>query len=428
MRILQLTPGTGNFFCGSCLRDNSLVHGLRAKGHDVLMVPLYLPLVTDEAPEDQNLPIFMSGISVFLQQKFSSFRHAPNWVNRILSAPLLLKGAANLAGMTSARELGESAVAMLEGGERRQAGEAERLIEFLRHQHRPEIVSLSNSLLGGLSRRLKEEFKVPIVSSMQGEDSFLDALPEPYRAKCWDLLKARCAEIDHFIVLSEYYGQFMRERLNLPANKLTVIYPGIAAQDFTPAPEPPKQPVIAFLARMHPWKGLDTLINAYLKVRERGRVPGVRLRIAGAKVGPDHRFVDGLKAQLGAAEKDVEFLPNLDRDAKVKFLREATVLSVPATYGEAFGLYLLEAWATGVPVVQPRHGAFPELIAKTGGGVLCEPNDPNSLAEAVERVLLDPAKARMLGQAGRKAVEHHFTVEAMSEKTEALFRKLTNAA
>ena len=112
MRILQLTPGTGNFYCGNCLRDNALVRGLRAKGHEVLMVPLYLPLVTDEPAENENAPIFLGGISMFLEQKFPAFRHMPEWLNRILSSSMLLRMAANLAGMTSAAQLGEATIAM----------------------------------------------------------------------------------------------------------------------------------------------------------------------------------------------------------------------------------------------------------------------------------------------------------------------------
>ncbi|HWX23154.1 MAG TPA: glycosyltransferase family 4 protein [Candidatus Binatia bacterium] len=428
MRIVQLTPGTGNFYCGSCLRDNALVRGLRAKGHEVLMVPLYLPLVIDEPAENEDAPIFLSGISVFLEQKIPAFRHTPDWLNRALSSPALLRLAANLAGMTTARELGEAAVSMLQGEQSRQAQEVERLVTWLRSQPAPEVFCLSNSLLSGLTHRLKEEFHVPIVCTMQGEDSFLDALPEPYRKQSWDLLARRCAEIDQFIAVSQYFGDSMRSRLGLPAERVTVVYPGIAVEDFAQAVAPPNPPVIAYLARMHPAKGLDTLVEAFLKLKEWNRVPGLRLRIAGAMAGADNRFVDSLKKRLSRLSPDVEFLPNLDRHAKLEFLRTITVLSVPANYGEAFGLYLLEAWASGVPVVQPRHAAFPELLAQTGGGILCEPDSPNALAEALQQLLLDPARARQYGEAGRKAARQHFTIETMTDKTEAVLRKATHAA
>ena len=235
MRILQLTPGTGNFYCGSCLHDNSLVRALRSRGHDVLMVPLYLPHMTDEPSETAGTPIFLGGISVFLEQKFPAFRQMPDWLNRLLGSPALLRFASGFAGMTSARDLGESAVSMLKGFGSRQAGEVERLIAWLRTQPRPDVICLSNSLLGGLARRLKEEFCVPVVCTLQGEDSFLDSLPEPYRKQSWELLARRCADIDHFVAVSHYFAGLMSRRLGLAPDRVTVIHPGIEAEDFRPA-------------------------------------------------------------------------------------------------------------------------------------------------------------------------------------------------
>jgi len=420
MRILQLTPGTGNYYCGSCLRDNSLVRALRARGHDVLMVPLYLPHMTDEPSETGSTPIFLSGISVFLEQKYPAFRNMPDWLNRLFSSPALLRFAAGFAGMTSANALGDSAVSMLQGTESRQAGEVERLIAWLRTQPRPDVICLSNSLLSGLARRLKEEFRAPVVCTLQGEDSFLDGLPEPYRKQSWDLLARRCAEMDHFVAVSHYYSGLMCRRLGLKPERVTVIAPGVAVEDFSPADSPPDPPVIGYLARMHPGKGLGTLADAFLQLG----MPGVRLRIAGAKTGQDEPFVRSLQRRL---PRDVEFLPNLDHAAKREFLRGLTVLSVPATYGEALGLYVLEAWAAGVPVVQPRHGAFPELVEKTGGGILCDPDDPAALAVALRQLLRDPAAARRMGEAGRQAVRADFSIEAMTQKIETLLLQISHA-
>jgi glycosyltransferase involved in cell wall biosynthesis len=334
--------------------------------------------------------------------------------------------AANLAGMTSATQLGEATIAMLQSEPNRQAQEVERLIAWLRKQHPPDVICLSNSLLGGLARRLKEEFKVPIVCSLQGEDSFLDALPEPFRAQAWELLAKRCTEMDHFIAVSQYFADSMRTRLGLPAEKVTVIHPGIAMDGFNQASAPPNPPVLAYLARIHPSKGLGTLADSFLKLKEWNRVPGLRLRIAGAMAGKDAQFAATIQRRLSRFSHEVEFLPNLDHGKKLEFLRNATVFSVPATYGEAFGIYLLEAWASGVPVVQPRHAAFPELLARTGGGLLCEPDDPTALAEAIQQLLLDPAKASQLGEAGRKGVQQ-FTAETMTEKTGILLREVVHA-
>ena len=426
MRIVQLTPGTGNFYCGSCLHDNALVRALRARGHDALMVPLYLPFVTEDEAAPADTPIFLGGLSVFLAQKFPHLRRIPAWLNRLFSSPVLLRQIARLAGLTSARDLGESTLSMLRGEHGRQAGELERLLEWLRPLPQPDVICLSNSLLAGMAARLKQEFHCPVVCTLQGEASFLDDLTEPYRQPAWDLLAQRAAEVDHFITVSGYFGDLMRARLGLDASRVTVIYPGIAVENFAPTITQPTVSTIGYLARMHPTKGLATLVDAFLLLQKENAIPGLRLRIAGAKTGSDEHFVSQLAQKIARAGQSaaVDWLPNLDRAAKAEFLRSLSVFSVPATYGEAFGLYVIEAFASGVPVVQPRHGAFPEILAATGGGMLCGPDDPAALAAALRDLLLNPARARQLGATGRAAVCAQFTIEVMAQKTELLLQSV----
>jgi glycosyltransferase involved in cell wall biosynthesis len=279
-------------------------------------------------------------------------------------------------------------------------------------------------------RRLKQELGAPVVCTLQGEDSFLDGLTPPYRDQAWQILTQRCAEIDHFIAISRYYADLMRARLQLPAAAVTVVYTGIVLGGFQPAATRPSPPVIGYLARMHHGKGLGTLVDAFIALKQRDRIKDLKLRIAGAMTATDEPYVNTLRQRLAAAnlERVAEFLPNLDRDAKLEFLRSLSVFSVPANYGEAFGLYVIEALASGVPVVQPRHAAFPEIIERTGGGRLCEPDNPASLAGAIEELLSDPDRAAELGQQGRAAVARHFSIEEMARNVEDVFRAVTKGA
>ena len=82
MRIIHLTPGTGNFHCGSCLRDHAMVRALGKVGHEMTLVPLYLPMVTDDEKADSSAPLFLGGINMYLQQKFRFFRWTPKWLDR----------------------------------------------------------------------------------------------------------------------------------------------------------------------------------------------------------------------------------------------------------------------------------------------------------------------------------------------------------
>lgn len=87
------------------------------------------------------------------------------------------------------------------------------------------------------------------------------------------------------------------------------------------------------------------------------------------------------------------------------------MLSVPEKQPVAYGLYVLEALASGVPVVEPASGVFPELLEITGGGLLFEPNNVEALTDAISSLLLDPAKAQKLSQQGRAAVTEKFNIE-----------------
>jgi glycosyltransferase involved in cell wall biosynthesis len=423
MRLVHLTAGTGSFFCGTCLRDHALVKALRRLGHDALMVPMYLPLVLDDSGRSESTPLFFGGINVYLQQKFALFRHTPQWVDKLFDSPALLRQAGKRAGMTDPRELGEMTLSMIKGERGHQVKELDKLIEWLIEQ-KPEVVCLSNSLLIGLVRRLREELRGPIICSLQGEDAFLDSLPEPYRESCWRLVQERASDVDQFVAPSRYYNSLMQERLRLDANRTAVIYNGIDLEGFAPADAPPKFPTIGFLARMCREKGLDTLVDAFIKVAP--RVPDARLKIGGTQTEADRAFVNDVRGRLEQAgiANAAEFRPNLTPTEKHQFLRELTVLSVPTRSGEAFGLFVIEALASGVPVVQPNAGAFPELIELTGGGVLHAPSDASSLADALERLLLDPAHAAQLGRSGRETVAARFTSDAMAGNFDRLLQQL----
>ncbi len=405
MNIIQITPGAGAMYCGNCFRDNALVAALRRQGHTALMIPLYLPLTLDEEDQTRGLPIFFNGINVYLEQKSVCFRDAPTWIHNLFNRPSLLKFAAGRAAKTRASDLGDITLSMIRGEEGNQARELEQLIAFLKTQFKPDIICLSNALLAGLARRLKSELNAPIACVLQGEDTFLDALPDSHRDLTWQTLAERCADIDLFIPPSRYFGGRMGERLRLPAHRVRVIHDGINLDGYQTAPAP-ANPTLGFFARQCREKGLDTLVEAFILLKERHRIPNLKLKIGGGCGPADEPFVNNLRARLKAKAllDDVEFFPNVDRTDKLAFLRSLSVFSVPALYGEAFGLYLIEAPASGVPVVQPRHAAFPEIIELTGGGAICEPGDPRALADALEPLLLDPARARALGAAGRQAV------------------------
>jgi glycosyltransferase involved in cell wall biosynthesis len=327
--------------------------------------------------------------------------------------------------MSNGRELGEITLSMLQGEHGKQAKELEELVAWLKEHARPDAVWLSTALLAGLAHRIAGELKVPVLCSLQGEDSFLDSLPEPWRADSWRTLAERSRGITCFVAPSRFYAEFMGPRLGLRPEQLRVLPNGISLEGFEPRAVEPDQPVIGYLARFIAGKGLGVLVDAFIELRRRGNFPAARLRCLGAMTSADEKYVATLRKKLAAAglESEAEFLPNVTREEKFAALRTLTILSVPATYGEAFGLYLVEALAAGVPVVQPRTAAFPEIVEETGGGILYDGTDAPSLVAAWEELLGDPERIRALGRQGRAAVERDYTIERLAERYLELTRE-----
>ena len=426
MRVIQLTPGTGSFHCGSCLRDNALVKALRVRKHDAIMVPLYLPLVTDGLAANPEIPIQVGGLSLYLTQKMPWITRLPGFVHRWLNKPERLKKLSRRIGLTSADTLGEMTLGSLVGTDGNQWGEWQKLIDWIKTQPKPDVISLSNSLLSGLAPALKEQIGCPVVCSLQGEDAFLDTLPEPFREQCWGALKANAQSIDRFIAPSRFYSDIMQPRIGATAEQMTVIPNGMDVNAFAAADPSTNFPTIGFFARMIPGKGLTTLVDAFIELASSKTIHRLKLKVGGSATASDEQYINSLKTKMDAAglKGRYEFHTNLNFNEKVRFFRDITVFSVPCTYGEAFGLYVVEAIASGVPVVQPRHGAFPELIELTKGGLLCEPDDVHSLADGLNALLSDDVCRQRITDEGMTNVRKYFTAAMMAERMESLFQEL----
>jgi glycosyltransferase involved in cell wall biosynthesis len=427
MNLVQITPGAGGMFCGNCLRDNALVAELRRQGHQALMVPLYLPLRLDEADQSAGTPIFYSGINVFLDEKLPLFRRAPGWLHRLLQSPALLRLASGRAAKTRPADVGALTVSMLRGEKGNQARELDDLAAWLQTHARPDVICLSNALLIGMARQLRAATGARMACMLQGEDWFLDGLGGDFRTEAWRLLGERLREMDFLMAPSRYFAELMAARTGLPVDRIRVVHNGISLAGYAaergeglPGPQPP---VLGYFARMSRDKGLDLLVDAFLRLKARGRVSGLKLRVGGGCGPTDEPVVQEQLTKLRQAgvEADAEFHRNVSREDKLRFLESLSVFSVPARYGEAFGLYVVEALAAGVPVVQPRTAAFPELVEVSGAGVLCEPDQPEALADAIEAVLLDPARCGQLRAAALRAARDQFSVQAMARATLAVF-------
>ena len=418
MRILSITAGAATMYCGSCLRDNALAAELSRQGHDVSLLPFYTPTLTDEENVSLQDKVFFGGISVYLEQHSPMFRKSPRFVDRLLDAPSVINAFTRGSIAVDPRQLGAMTVSTLRGMDGHQKKEIEKLLEFLAGEPRPDVANIPYTLLIALAAPLKQALGCPVVITLQGEDLFLDALPEPYRAEALALVRAQVVNVDLFIAVSEYYAAFMCDYLAIPRDKIRVATLGVNTADLLPTLAARHDPfTIGYFARVAPEKGLHNLAEAYRILRHDKGLPPSRL-VAGGYLAPEHReYFDRIAGSLREWGLGDEFVYRgaVERAKKVQFFRDIDVLSVPGPYREPKGLYLLEAMACGVPVVQPNYGAFPEMITKTGGGLLARSESGADIADALYDVWCDPAAAAEMGRRGAAGVRAHYTVAHMAQ-------------
>jgi glycosyltransferase involved in cell wall biosynthesis len=426
MRIVHVVPGSGTaFYCENCLRDTALVKAQRALGHTVITAPLYLPLFTDEPQHAHDAPVFYGAINVYLREKLPLYARLPRRLTHLLDALPLLRWAASKAGSTRPESLEDMFISMLRGEHGRQASELDRLILWLRTHAKPDIVHLSNALLLGLAPRITRDVGVPVVCSLQDEDGWIDSMQPDAAGRAWALMRSLATHVAAFAPVSDYYREFMRTRLNLPATQLCTIPIGLALDDYAPSSLPFDPPVIGFLSRLCSSFGLDTLVEAFIRLKRTERLRNLRLHATGGRTSDDARFLRRLQRRLRICglENDVRVYDDFSHAQRRRFLQELTVLCVPARHAEAFGVFQLEALAAGVPVVVPHLGAFPEIIAATGGGLTYPGGDDAALDAALSSLLLDPVRTRAMAAHGHAIATSHYNVEQMARASVALYER-----
>lgn len=475
MRIAYLTAGAAGMYCGSCMHDNALARALIARGAECLLLPVYTPIRTDEADVSADR-LFFGGINVFLQQKSPRLGRLPGPLLRLLDAPWLLRLATRRAAATRPEMLGDLTVSMLRGSDGHQAGEVQRLVRWLAEDFRPDVVVLSNLLIGGCVSAIRRAMDVRIVSWLQGDDIFIDYLTEPYKSQAIELLAAVAQETDACLTNSHFYADKMQRLLNIDREKMQVVPLAIDVAPFlnslaSASPTAVGNPLvgpaaavvagalpvvaeplpslsspqagqqthertrpgeafrIAYMARLAPEKGFQNLVEAFIEFAKRPQGRHAELHYAGW-LGSQHRkFFKTAQRRLDAAglggRHHYHGSPTLE--GKLAFLRQSHVLCVPTVYEEPKGLFVLEALAAGVPVIQPSHGAFPELLAATGGGLLVPPGDPLALADALESLSLDRERCASLGRTGRENVHRSHTIEVQAERVEQILKGLNTS-
>ncbi len=427
MRIVHITAGAGGRLCGSCLHDNTLVRSLQAQGCDAVLLPAYVPTTTDE--ENVAEPrIVMGGVNVWLQENVAFFRHTPWFLDRILDSPRLLGWLSSRTGDMRPADLGPLTVSSLQGERGHQRKEIEKLSRLLAHELRPDVVHLSNALLLGMARHIREATGAGIACSLSGEDIFIEKIPEPAYSQIRDLLRERARDVDCFVALNYFFAEFMTEYLAVPRERIAVIPHGIDPTGFPAAVRAASagpRYVIGSLARACPEKGLDLLIRALPLVRKRH---DVTLRVAGAVVDAERDYIARCQktaTELGVAEQ-ITWLGQVDRGGKLALLDSIDLFAMPTVFPEAKGIPVIEAMAAGVPVVTPAHGTFPELLDEEQAGRLHAPGDVADLASVIIDVLDDPDARQRMATHGHALARRRHLADHMATAHVRLYRQIVS--
>ena len=418
MRIAFLTPGTGNYYCGVCMRDNSLARHLIDDGHDVTMLPAYLPHLLDEENAGSVAPVFLGGINVYLQHNFPFFRKTPKWLDYWFNSEFLLRWVAGKRGMTTPRQLGEITLSTFRAKEGPLAKEVNKVIDWFRDYGQPDVLILSTILLAGVGRAVREELNIPVIGFLQGEDGFLDSLLPEYREDAWEILGKDVKELDACISPSHFFAEHMSSRLGLPSKDIQFYPNGISLDGYENSVEKADVPTIGYLARICPEKGLDLLIDAFIELKRLDQYKDVKLAIAGTLPTENRSFLEQQRTKISnmGLTDFVEIKTDLSRSEKICFLKGLSLFCVPARLPEAFGLYVIEAMAAGVPVVLPDHGSFPEIIRETKAGVLYSTEKSDGLANALSTMLGDTVQAKQFGEQGRAAVYEKYSNDRLAKE------------
>ncbi len=435
MKVVHLVAGAGGMYCGSCLHGNTLAAALVEAGCQALLVPAYTPLRTDEENQAVNHVVY-GGINVYLQQASGLFRRMPRLVQRLLDRPALLRLVGRLSASTRPETLGPLTVSMLQGMDGRQAAELDKLCDWLAADVQPDLVHLNNALLSGMAGQIHARLGVPVMCDLSGEDVFVEKLPEPHYSQVRHLLRRQCRHLAALVAMNGYFADFMADYLDVSRERIHVIRPGLdlrgyptpaAATDrFAEAGADGRGLAVGFLGRLCEDKGLHVLAEAFVRLCAEPAMPPLRLEAAGWMSPAERPYLSRIEkrlAEAGLADR-FRYAGEVDRPAKIAMLRSLFVFAAPAVYRESKGLPVVEAWAAGTPVVLPQHGAFSEMVADCGGGLLHAPNDPDALAAALARLIQDRKLAAELARRGHEAVHTRYTAQRMAAEAMNLYQQV----
>jgi glycosyltransferase involved in cell wall biosynthesis len=427
MKIVYLITGSGgSFYCGNCYRDMIYLRAIRkVPGIKASAIPLYLPPDGTNAESGLDKNVFFGAISMYLREKVPFLRNMPVFIDKIVDSAPMLKMAAKRAGTTRTEGLEEMTLNMIKGENAFPEKELQRLVDYLCKDGQPDIIHLSNALIIGLARRIKKKINVRIVCSLLNEDDWIDEMAEPYQSGAWKLIAREASNVDAFLTPSGYYKNTFISKTGIPGNNFHVIPLGFDP-DLQPVVKKDNYPAMGYFCRINSQNGFDKIVDSFIDLKSGNKLPGLSLHISGGYTGDDKPFIAEQirKIKTAGLKSYVKIYPEFQGNSKQEFFSNIDIMSVPVRKHDGYGLYLLEANAAGIPVVQPATGAFPEIIEKTRGGITYSPDNVSELSAALLKILNEDQLRLKLGKEGKENVLKDFSLVKMSEGLAGVYNSL----
>jgi glycosyltransferase involved in cell wall biosynthesis len=428
MKIAFLITGSGgSFYCSNCYRDMLYFRAVKmAEGVTAAAIPLYLPpeSIYVESGFDSN--VFFGAISLYLREKVPFLGQMPSFMDRILDSGPLLRIAARQAGTTRTEGLEHLTLNMIDSNQSSRENEVERLVKYMISTGKPDVIHLSNALIIGLARQIKSLTGVKVVCSLQNEDDWINDMAEPFQSQAWRMIAEESVNIDAFISPSRYYRDFFISKTGIPAEKIKIVPSGIEALEIPEKNKSDSGRAIGFFSRVSRHNGFDKIVDAFISIKSENEFSDITLHVCGGYTADDKPFISEQinKIKEHGFKSSVSIYPEFVGESKRNFLSTIDIMSVPVRKHDAYGLYILESNAAGIPVVQPATGAFPEIVETTGGGIIYDPDTVEELARNLKILLSNRELAISYGKAGSAAVKEKLTINHMSSDLVSMYSSL----
>ena len=425
MKIVYLITGSGgSFYCGNCYRDMIYLRAIRkVPGIKASAIPLYLPPDSTNTESGLDKDVFFGAISMFMREKVPFLRNMPSFLDKLFDSAPMLRMAAKRAGTTRTEGLEDMTLKMIKGENAFPEKELKRLINYLSKDGKPDIIHLSNALIIGLAHRLKKKMNVKIVCSLLNEDDWINEMAEPYQSNAWKLISKEAGNVDVFLTPSLYYKKLFIEKTGILTDNFHVVPLGLDPAELINVVRSTTGPSIGYFCRINSQNGFDKIVDAFINLSAGNELPGLTLHVSGGYTGDDKPFIAEQIRKIKAAglKSFVRIYPQFQGNSKQEFFSNIDIMSVPVRKYDGYGLYILEANAAGVPVVQPATGAFPEIIEKTMGGITYAADNTEELANSILKLFRNDELREQLGIRGRENVLKELSLDKMSEELSKIY-------